>query len=117
MNSLKDKSELRGYILMKLIKPLQKKNYMIKNDTIEAIKSDFINEIGIYGAIIGYETCNIIIVIKILLNFKNYFYLNSDNDKIYYNEIGGYLLRSKLPTTNEGGVAAGFSALDSIYLE
>jgi hypothetical protein len=79
---------------MKLIKPVLRPNYMIKNDELgEIVKSDFINEIGIYGCIIG------------------------DDKNIYHNETGGYLVRSKLPTTNEGGVAAGFSALDSIYLE
>ena len=54
MNNLNDRSELKGYILMKLIKPILKPNYMIKNDSNEAIKGDFINEIGIYGCIIGY---------------------------------------------------------------
>ena len=80
---------------MKLIKPVLRSNYMIKNDELgQVIKSDFINEIGIYGCIIG-----------------------DDQQNIYHNETGGYLVRSKLPTTNEGGVAAGFSALDSIYLD
>lgn len=32
------------------------------------------------------------------------------------NESAGYLLRTKNSTTDEGGVAAGFSVLDSLYL-
>ncbi len=50
---MKDRSELKSYILMKLIKPILKSNYMIKNDSNDAVKGDFINEIGIYGCIIG----------------------------------------------------------------
>jgi hypothetical protein len=32
------------------------------------------------------------------------------------NETGGYLLRTKSLETNEGGVASGYSALDTVYL-
>lgn len=41
----------------------------------------------------------------------------SDNTNIISNKTGGYLLRSKSNGTLEGGVAAGFSVLDSIYFE
>jgi hypothetical protein len=37
-------------------------------------------------------------------------------DDFFVNETGGYLLRTKSVETNEGGVASGFSALDSIIL-
>jgi glutathione synthase len=32
------------------------------------------------------------------------------------NEYAGYLLRTKVATSNEGGVAAGFAVLNSTYL-
>ena len=39
---------------MKLIRPVIRSNYMIRNDDLsEVIKADFINEIGIYGCVIG----------------------------------------------------------------
>ncbi len=34
-----------------------------------------------------------------------------------YNKTGGYLVRTKSVNVNEGGVATGYAALDSIYLE
>jgi hypothetical protein len=37
-------------------------------------------------------------------------------ETFFLNETGGHLLRTKSVETNEGGVASGFSALDSIYL-
>lgn len=40
----------------------------------------------------------------------------SDKDKIVYNRQAGHMLRTKLSSSNEGGVAAGMGALDSPYL-
>ena len=37
-------------------------------------------------------------------------------DKILMNEESGYLMRTKVSSSNEGGVAAGFAVLDSLYL-
>ena len=36
--------------------------------------------------------------------------------EILHNEEGGYLLRTKASGSDEGGVAAGFSSLDSVIL-
>ncbi len=36
--------------------------------------------------------------------------------EILHNEEGGYLLRTKASGSDEGGVAAGFSSLDSLIL-
>ena len=33
-----------------------------------------------------------------------------------HNETGGYLVRTKSVEVNEGGVATGYAALDSVYL-
>jgi glutathione synthase len=39
-----------------------------------------------------------------------------DADKILVNEQVGHMLRTKGNSTNEGGVASGLGALDSVYL-
>jgi len=39
-----------------------------------------------------------------------------NNEKIIYNKQTGHMLRTKLSSSNEGGVAAGLGALDSPYL-
>lgn len=39
-----------------------------------------------------------------------------DSQKIYTNRQVGHMLRTKISTANEGGVAAGLGALDSPYL-
>lgn len=39
------------------------------------------------------------------------------NEKeIMINKFAGHMLRTKLSSANEGGVAAGFGALDSVFL-
>ena len=37
-------------------------------------------------------------------------------DKVVINEQCGYLMRTKVSSSDEGGVAAGFAVLDSLYL-
>ena len=39
-----------------------------------------------------------------------------DSEEIFWNYEAGHMLRTKLSTANEGGVAAGVGALDSPYL-
>jgi glutathione synthase len=89
--SLADKNELMGYILMKLVRPELNENYIIKTG-YEPRKENLISELGIYGAYIA------------------------DENEILINETGGFLLRTKSYGINEGGVASGYSALDSICL-
>lgn len=43
-------------------------------------------------------------------------YFCSDSQKIMVNRQVGHMLRTKVSTANEGGVAAGLGALDSPYL-
>lgn len=42
--------------------------------------------------------------------------LNRNAKEILHNSAGGHMLRTKLHTANEGGVAAGLGALDSPFL-
>lgn len=46
------------------------------------------------------------------LNYLNF----RDSQKIMVNRQVGHMLRTKMSTADEGGVAAGFGALDSPYL-
>jgi glutathione synthase len=86
-------TERAAYILMRRIFPPISRTYMIRpgnpipNDVV-----DLVSELGIFGAVIG------------------------SKNKILYNKQCGHMLRTKLSNANEGGVAAGLGALDSVYL-
>lgn len=88
-----NETERSAYILMDRIFPPVSKSYMIRpgaKKTPEII--EMVSELGIFGATIGTK------------------------DKILYNRQVGHMLRTKVSTANEGGVAAGLGALDSPYL-
>ena len=86
-------SDWRGWVLMELINPAANaQNVALRNDG-EVLRGDVISELGVYGTILWENT-----------------------GKILHNEQGGYLLRTKGKEVNEGGVAAGFSSLDSALL-
>jgi glutathione synthase len=86
-------SDWRGWVLMELINPAPNaQNVALRNDG-EVIRGNVISELGVYGTILWENT-----------------------GKILHNEQGGYLLRTKGKEVNEGGVAAGFSSLDSALL-
>lgn len=83
----------KGWVLMELINPAaDAENVALRNDG-EVLRGNVISELGVYGTIL-WET----------------------NGNILHNDQGGWLLRTKGKEVNEGGVAAGFSSLDSILL-
>ncbi|XP_010921962.1 glutathione synthetase, chloroplastic isoform X1 [Elaeis guineensis] len=82
--------ELAAYILMQRIFPTASLSYLVREGICH--QDHAISELGIYGA-----------------------YLRN-KDKVIMNDQCGYLMRTKVSTSNEGGVAAGFAVLDSIYL-
>nr|UNN25574.1 glutathione synthetase [Diaphanosoma celebensis] len=88
---LRDSHERAAYILMDVIKPPLLRNWMIRPGS-EPVLEDTISELGIFGVILG------------------------NSKEIFYNSVGGHMLRTKLHTANEGGVAAGLGALDSPFL-
>lgn len=90
---MKDKPERTAWILMDRIHPPLQRNYQIRpgSSTDTEIK-DVVSELGIYGVIIG------------------------DEKSITINKQVGHMLRTKLSSANEGGVAAGLGACDSPYL-
>lgn len=90
---LKDKDggeALAAYILMQRIFPPIHTTYFIRSGKFSA--QEAVSELGVFAA-----------------------YIRHGNEVIL-NEHSGYLLRTKASNTNEGGVAAGFAVLDSVYL-
>lgn len=85
-----------AYILMELITPPPVRNTILRNGSLE--NGGVICELGIYG------TC-----------------LWDQNEKeegkvVRWNDMAGYLLRTKGDQSEEGGVAAGFGCMDSVAL-
>ncbi|CAK9135504.1 unnamed protein product [Ilex paraguariensis] len=79
-----------AYILMQRIFPNIFPSILMTNGICH--KDHAISELGIFGA-----------------------YLRN-KDKVIMNDHSGYLMRTKVSSSNEGGVAAGYAVLDSIYL-
>ncbi|KAJ5737203.1 uncharacterized protein N7483_002328 [Penicillium malachiteum] len=86
-------SDWKGWVLMELINPADNaQNVALRNDG-EVLRGNVISELGVYGTVLWENT-----------------------GKIIHNDQGGWLLRTKGKEVNEGGVAAGFSSLDSVLL-
>ncbi|KAL0558374.1 hypothetical protein IC582_002936 [Cucumis melo] len=79
-----------AYILMQRIFPSVFPTIFVRDGICH--KDHAVSELGIFGA-----------------------YLRN-KDKVIVNQQTGYLMRTKVSSSNEGGVAAGFAVLDSIYL-
>ncbi|KAL4807785.1 hypothetical protein BDV18DRAFT_136047 [Aspergillus unguis] len=93
LNSIPE-NEWKRWILMELIRPpAAAKNIALRSDG-EVLGGGVIGELGIYGTILW----------------------DQNGGKIHHNEQGGWLMRTKAEGVNEGGVATGFSSLDSILL-
>ncbi|KAL4919436.1 hypothetical protein BDW62DRAFT_178936 [Aspergillus aurantiobrunneus] len=87
-------NEWKRWILMELIHPpAAAKNVALRSDG-EVLGGGVIGELGVYGTILW----------------------DQDGGKILHNEQGGWLMRTKAEGVNEGGVATGFSSLDSVIL-
>jgi hypothetical protein len=81
-----------GFVLMRRIFPKKTLSTFYKNGEFSLSQS--ISELGIYGtALYGKENQEIL------------------------NEYAGYLLRTKAEGVDEGGVATGYSVLNSIFLK
>eukprot|EP00092_Neocalanus_flemingeri_P009940 GFUD01010718.1.p1 GENE.GFUD01010718.1~~GFUD01010718.1.p1 ORF type:complete len:482 (+),score=144.35 GFUD01010718.1:71-1516(+) len=92
LEKIKDSEERNAYILMDRIQPPITTNYMVRPGQAKAQLVDVISELGIFGYVIG------------------------DKNSIHTNKYVGQMLRTKLSHVDEGGVAAGLGALDSVYL-
>lgn len=85
-----------AWILMEMIEPPALKNAILRNGEIQ--EGGVIGELGVYGVCL-WTTGQ-----------------GSEKGQILENREAGYLLRTKGDTSEEGGVAAGFGAVDSCCL-
>ena len=95
LTPIRNSKQREAYILMEMINPLPIKNIILgPNISIDQNQPycEIISELGIYGAICG------------------------NRDEVFFNEESGHVLRSKKLGINEGGIAAGYGAIDSPYL-
>ncbi|KAI9807343.1 MAG: hypothetical protein M1833_000086 [Piccolia ochrophora] len=83
----------KGYILMELIEPPELRNAIVRNGKVE--EGSVIGELGVFGACV---------------------WRKSEKVELLENWEAGYLLRTKGRQNEEGGVAAGFGAVDSALL-
>lgn len=84
--------EWSAYILMELINPPVVQNHILRNG--ELFTGDTLSELGVFGSVLWDATTG----------------------EILNNDTTGWLLRTKLESSNEGGVAAGFGCIDGVYL-
>ncbi|KAL8805495.1 MAG: hypothetical protein Q9182_001950 [Xanthomendoza sp. 2 TL-2023] len=98
-----DQQKWRSHILMELIKPPTLKNTIFRNGEVQS--GEVIGELGIYGVCLwrnghgeagGKKTAD-----------------ETDGGAVLQNCEAGFLLRTKGSESEEGGVAAGFGAVDS----
>lgn len=93
LESVKSEQARAAWILMDRIYPPVHKNYIVRpgSDASPELQ-ELVSELGIFGVILG------------------------DDENIIVNKQGGHMLRTKLATDNEGGVASGLGACDSPFL-
>lgn len=81
-----------AYILMELIEPPKITNRILRAGKLQSGR--VVNELGVFGTVMW----------------------DRNHNELLMNEQAGWLLRTKLQDSHEGGVAAGFGCLDSIQL-
>lgn len=110
LNSMNDQ-EIAAYIIMERIQPPSQNAILIRNGTI--FETSCHCELGIYGIFLG-DGSN-----ESYSGINTDYWKNNPNltNTININKYGGYLLRVKPNTSNEGGVAAGYAVLSSIDLD
>jgi len=89
---------------MQKIFPSPQKTAFLRNGKLEVLPS--ISELGIYGTFVGNGSSSLSPSLTA-----------SDIVSPILNNYGGYLLRTKPLGVDEGGVATGYSVLNSIVLE
>jgi glutathione synthase len=94
----KAEKEWEAYILMEMIEPPPQRNAIYRNGMIES--GGVICELGVYGVCL----------------WEHGTQPKDSKRGVIHNSLAGYLLRTKGDQSEEGGVAAGFGALDSVCL-
>ena len=92
-----DERKYRGHILMELIEPPMLRNSILRNGEVQS--GEVIGELGVYGVYL----------------WRNASGKGSEGVTLL-NKEAGFLLRTKGRESEEGGVAAGFGAVDSACL-
>ena len=87
--------ERHAYILMELIEPPERQGAILRDGQVKS--GSVINEVGTFGCILWDEE-------------------NTTDANIILNRYAGHLVRTKFRESDEGGVAAGWACLDSLYL-
>lgn len=86
------KSNWPAYILMELINPPKMNNEIVRDG--EIISGEIVSELGVFGGALW----------------------DRDSGDLKFEDTCGWLLRSKMQSSDEGGVAAGFGCVDGVYL-
>ncbi|KAJ3337341.1 hypothetical protein HDU93_001199 [Gonapodya sp. JEL0774] len=86
----------RAYILMDRIRPPVVKTVMVREG--KTIQTGCVSELGVYGIWVSQGGV-----------------AGKDDGVVVLNKDGGYLLRTKSNESDEGGVAAGFAVVDTIF--
>jgi glutathione synthase len=98
--------EIAAYIIMERILPPSQNSILIRNGTI--FEASCHCELGVYGIFLG-DGSNESYESNTVRDFES-------TSPIHVNRFGGYLLRVKPNTSNEGGVQAGYAVLSSLDL-
>lgn len=104
--------ERSAHILMEIIRAPSIDNLLLRDG--KQIASSVIGEFSIYGLLLKYDPLSGCLVVVLVLTSSSF--TCSKNGKDILNCAGGHLLRSKALGVNEGGIAAGFSVIDSPML-
>ncbi len=119
---------LNSYVLMRRIFPQEKQALLLRKGQLVPCKT--ISELGIYGTFLGTHSPNHLLthspnhlLTHLLTHSPNHLLTHSflgsgswEETKPVINMEAGYLLRTKPCDSDEGGVASGYSVLNSIAL-
>lgn len=89
-NNNTSSSSLGAYVLMERILPPARKAVLVRNGA--TMETETLSEVGVYGVMVR------------------------RGETVLMNKDAGHLVRTKMATSDEGGVAAGFAVLDSPLL-
>lgn len=96
-----------GYVLMQRIFPLPQKTAFLRAGALQVLPS--ISELGVYGTYLAYGTAK--------SGTSGTSASNNNQGEVLVNTYAGYLLRTKPEGVDEGGVASGYSVLNSVILD
>jgi hypothetical protein len=111
--------ELRSYVLMQLIKPQHQSSLLVNRGRVRSGFS--LSEYGIYRSVALFPRSYLpsmqrsTVLMYPLLDCSTYLG-RGGQDPPLVNEYAGFLVRTKLETVNEGGVASGYAVLSSPVL-